>query len=283
MLRNVAFYFELLIVAILGTRLLIPRACINLALISELRSFQFGLIERDRISNSLSKCSSLFKTYDHTQPYLPVRLNANPESATGWVNQLSGYVITHPKDMMAKKELAETLLEAGENEQAFQVYKTIATGIHFYSLGTRELRNKNLAKAEIYFSFAVKSKPEQAAWWFQLGEVQYHLGIPGARKSYLQVLNLPSPVDIKAMAHVRIGSLLASQKEFVAAADQYRSALTLDPHSWSAMVEMGRIYLSKGDVGEACLWYSLAEDEAPGNVWVRNLFYDIEKVSECKP
>ncbi len=270
----------------LGCWRLIPQSCISLALTEELRL----LIPRKtpnhspvlRSSQLLMQCLRLFGGRDHTQFYLPVRIGEESLSRSEWIELLSQYTRTYPSDFMAKKELAESLLESGAEIEALAAYQNLMThGWAVYAIGSRAVQTGQLERARAYFSLAVSISPDMINAWYQLGETQYHLGDPAAMQSYSRILDLSGSSELKSFSHVRIGSLLASHDP-IKAKEHFLFALELHPKSWQAKEQLGRLSLAQGNYADACYWYLLANKESPDSQWVQRLLVDIEKVFKCE-
>ncbi|MCC7360941.1 MAG: tetratricopeptide repeat protein [Anaerolineales bacterium] len=260
-----------------------PRACLNAALVAELKGLGLGQAAARAFQPSarLAACSQTFSAVDHTLTFLPVRVGASPDA--GWLPALARYQAAHPSDFFATQALAEAYLQAGNLESAAPVYASIADANALYQLARWELEAGGYERSERYSLLVVALRPAWAEAWYQLAEAQFHLARPAARASYEEVLKQQPPPELAAKVHVRLGSLMAHNGDLDGAEAQFQTALQLNPSNWSAMEQLSRLALARSEPDTACQWAQGAAALAPDDVWVLRLLADVREVASCEP
>jgi tetratricopeptide (TPR) repeat protein len=269
--------------------LLAPRmasaACINAALLHGLRSVGGPGMASDDFSNSvnLTDCFQIVSARDHTWKFLPNRVGAGPQEGAAWRQGLLSDLGTYPDDYFAIKALGDAYLASGNLPLALQTFRTIADANVLFSLSQWAYQAGDLQRSKNYSRLAVALAPEWAEAWYQLAEAQFATGDPSALDSYRQVLMWSPAPGLAAQAHMRIGTLLAHQGDRAGALENFQTALTLAPSYASAMVELSRLYIARGDMAQACQWALRARAVAPGIASVVRLLVDVRKVASCAP
>ena len=167
-----------------------------------------------------------------------------------------------PKNYQAWFDFGFVLNRLNRNDESIAAYrKSVAAKPDVFesnlNLGLMLARSNN-TEAEPFLRAATALKPSvnsaneqaegQARAWLAIAHLVENQKPNDAVEAYRKASEL-TPKDTEP--HLSVGLLHERQKEFAAAAEEYKQVLALDPHSTEATIGLTNIYMKSGRPGEA--------------------------------
>lgn len=164
-----------------------------------------------------------------------------------------------PSERISQLKIGQLQTFANVSKENNQNKRAIAERL--YSKGLQLLSNDDFAKALPYFNEAVKSDPNYAEAWYQVG---FCYGMLGMHTEALKAsANAARLRPEWAETYVNIGASSFALKRFEDAADAYKSAAKLDPTNPELQYALGLSYHNLGRTGEEILAYRRAVSIKP--------------------
>lgn len=112
--------------------------------------------------------------------------------------------------------------------------------------GNEAYESGNFAEAERLYSLAIEQDPENAKYYFNLGNAQAKQGkVEEAIQSYLEYKKRAENADNKSKAEYNIGTLLAENGKWKPAATHFKNSLMLNPADWDAKFNYERALMEQ--------------------------------------
>lgn len=167
-----------------------------------------------------------------------------------------------PSERIAQMRTGELQSFANVSRETRQNKRAIAERL--YSRGLQILSNDDYAKALPYFTEAVKSDPNYAEAWYQVG---FCYGMLGRHEESLEASQKAARLRPEWVeTYVNMGASSFALERFEEAAEAYRRAARLDPTSGDLQYALGLSYNRLGRSGEEILAYRRAIALKPDHV-----------------
>ncbi len=159
-----------------------------------------------------------------------------------------------PSERISQLRVGELQSFANVSRENTQNKRAIAERL--YSKGLQNLANDEFTKALPYFNEAVKSDPNYAEAWYQVG---YCYGVLGMHKEALEATSNAARIRPEWVeTYINIGASSFALKRFEDAANAYKKAVQLEPANGELQYALGLTYNRLGRTGEEILAYRRA-------------------------
>ncbi len=159
-----------------------------------------------------------------------------------------------PSERIAQLRIGELQTFANVSKENNQNKRAIAERL--YSKGLQQLANDEFAKALPYFNEAVKSDPNYAEAWYQVG---YCYGVLGMHEEALKASANAARLRPEWIeTYINIGASSFALKRFEDAEKAYKTAIKLEPTSGEMHYALGLTYNRMGETAQEILAYRRA-------------------------
>jgi tetratricopeptide (TPR) repeat protein len=179
--------------------------------------------------------------------------------ATLQADEGQGLNFAVPSERISQIKLGELQTFATVSKTTSQNKRSIAEKL--YSRGLQHLSNDDYAKALPYFEEAVKSDPNYAEAWYQVG---FTYGMLGKHNEALKASEKAAKLRPElAETYINIGASSFALDKFKEAAAAYKTAAKLNQNDPDLQFSLGLTYNKLGSAGEEILAYRRAIELKP--------------------